>query len=474
MSRPDQQYESRRDYSILFADIERFSRLKAYQQKQYVAEVLTRISDVLYRDDNRPEQANTWGDGLVAFFSSHTNAVRCALTLRDTFRNTPWEDMGLPPLRIRIALHIGEVFVGYNPVKNDKELIGTEINRAARLEPVVSPNHVYATTDFVRLCKTDNVQFQYLGKITLPKGWGVEEIYVVGWAHEILDTASIKASMDTGLMYSQGLLLYPPSSKFGSRLSVSSTAKLNIAKYCAKSDFWKSEDVVFIESGTLPVYIMVSLYLDADPVTRPKLVVTNNLACSTIAMMAKPAEGSSYTTYPEDRPADCILVGGRVLDDYAATMPEDLMEEQDMGYWQSDRLLDYFHHKAVNHVIMMVTRMGRVDGPCAVSLPMRRFKKLLLRYVNENPNVHLSILAESEKLAGRRGWQADAVDLPESGTARYWEDLLQSGRVTVIAANSPEMPPDQLGLVEREIRAMRDAGASCVLLNEEGIEVFLD
>jgi len=201
MGKNTEQYESRRDYSILFADIKGFTSLKPFQQRLFIGEVLSRIANAACGGEDPPEQANTWGDGLVAFYSSHTNAVRCALTLRDTFRRTQWKDIGLPPLEIRIALHIGEVFEGHDPVRNTKGLIGTEINRAARLEPVVAPNHVYATTDFVNLChRMEDVQFQPLGKVVLHEGWGAEEIHVVGWReHEILDPDQIKGTIHKGL-----------------------------------------------------------------------------------------------------------------------------------------------------------------------------------------------------------------------------------------------------------------------------------
>ena len=128
MEERTEQYQSRRDYSILFADIKGFSGLKPFQQRLFINEVLSRIAEAIYKGgDDPPDQANTWGDGLVAFYSAHTNAVRCALILRDTFRNTQWEDIGLPRLQIRIALHIGEVFEGYDPVRNAKGLIGTGV-----------------------------------------------------------------------------------------------------------------------------------------------------------------------------------------------------------------------------------------------------------------------------------------------------------------------------------------------------------
>lgn len=467
-------YESLRNYSILFADIEKFSDLKkSFEHKQYIKEVLTRIGDALWKEEHKPEQANTWGDGIVAFFGSVTNAVRCALRLRDTFRTTSWTDMGLPDLKIRISLHTGEVFVGYNPVRKEKELIGTEINRAARLEPIVAPNHVYSTKAFADSCKVDKVRFKSLGKIPLAKGWGEEEINVVGWKHDSIDIDEIKASMEN----KEGIIRYPPSSKFGSRLKLSKNAKTIIAKYCVKSDskFWKPEDVVFIESGTLPVYMIQALYSYCDKKRWPKLLITNNIACSNVRMMENLSEGKSYQLLPNDIPTDCILIGGRVLDDYAATIPEDLLDMNDTEFWQSNKITEYFDNKGVNHIIMMVTKLTRKEGPCANSDSMRRFKKLLLKYVFENPKVNFSILAEAEKIAyERRGQSADDVDLPGLKSKKYWENLLCNGRVNFITAISPEMKPERIEIAQREIIELQKAGARCILLDKNGKVLKID
>ncbi|MCU0288977.1 MAG: adenylate/guanylate cyclase domain-containing protein [Acidobacteria bacterium] len=459
------------NYCILFADIKGFSTFTRFQQRQYIEQVLSRIGESIWKKEHKPEQTNTWGDGIVAFFQSVTNAVQCALTLRDTFRNTLWENDGLPNLTIRISLHIGEVYVGLNPVTNKDELIGTEINRAARLEPIVIPNHVYSTKIFAEYCKSNNVEkvkFKSLGKIPLAKDWGEEEIYVIFREHESINTDEIKRLMESDY----GISIYPASSKFGSRIKLSKNAKLTIAEYCTKSDsdFWNSEDIVFIESGTLPVYMIQVLY--RDRVRWPKLLITNNIACSTVRMMGQLSKGLSHQLVPEDIPTECILMGGRVLDDYAATIPEDLIDIKDGGLWQSNKITDYFTKKGVNHIIMMVTKLTKKDGPCANSSSMQRFKKLLLKYVFENPKVRFSILAEAEKIACERsGWSADDIDLPGLEYNKYWENVLSNGRVNFIAAISPEMTPERVEIAKREIIQLKKAGASCVLLDINGKEI---
>ena len=61
----------------------------------------------------------------------------------------------------------------------------------------------------------------------------------------------------------------------------------------------------------------------------------------------------------------------------------------------------------------MITRLTTEEGPCAASPAMRRFKKILLRYISKDKQTRISILAEADKLCGRRGFQADTIDIPD-------------------------------------------------------------
>lgn len=157
------------------------------------------------------------------------------------------------------------------------------------------------------------------------------------------------------------------------------------------------------------------------------------------------------------------------MDDFATTIPEDLMEKDGSSYLCSERIGEFLKSKGVNHIIMMASRITRVDGPCAVSSAHRRYKKLLLKYVTDNPACRISIIIEAEKLVGRRGWPADTIDIPgEKNETRYWETVLSSGRLNMIAALSPQMLFEEIGLTKRELKEFQTCGASVVLLGPSG------
>jgi class 3 adenylate cyclase len=475
-------FESLEDYSILFADIKGFSQLLPYQQRLFLREVLKRIAAIVQREDASPEYINTWGDGLVAFFGAQTRALQCALHLRDVFRSTPWGDFGLPKLKIRIALHAGEVFQGYNPVTNRGEMIGREVNRAARIEPVTKPNHVYASRDFVVRCsQLTRYQFKDLGTVNLPKDWGPEELFVVGWAeHDTLDFGVRETpAVDLSPEALSQALSFPPLGKFGRRLAVSWSSKAALAKYCVTAGFWQPEDGVFLESGTIPVYLLAEMYRSLDARQRPRLLVTNNLGCAILGIRAIEShlrdvlkQDASYWVFPDDLPSEIILTNGRILEDYAATLPTEFFESAEQVV-DASGAFSYLQGKLVSHIVMMVSRITHVDGPCAASTPMRRFKKRLLEVVMQDESKRMTILFEAEKLSGRRGWPAYTVD-GEPGDAHLWNGLLSTGRVTLICACSEDLDEASAGLARREMTAMQQAGATCVLLDCEGRPVPLD
>lgn len=173
--------------SILFADVKGFSTLTDFQLRQFFLQALPRVATVL--EENEPWAVNSWGDGVVAFFRDAASAARCGLTLRDMFSRGDWRDYGLPDeLALRVGLHFAPVYIGHDPIRKVEGVVGTQINLAARIEPVVPINRVFATLTFVEVLKTHGTVKTYawdgVGPWELAKGWGVEELYNVRWGDE--------------------------------------------------------------------------------------------------------------------------------------------------------------------------------------------------------------------------------------------------------------------------------------------------
>jgi hypothetical protein len=451
--------DKKQDVNGLFAYIKGLETLKNFQKSVYIKSVLKKALGLL----PRYEDLHICGGNISILYASPNDAACAALKLRDFFRDVSWDQIGLPTLSIYIYLSLYEKF----EVKSDVFIVADE-NPASNISELLPPNIVCASSNFALVCQVEGVSFKIIDEAHLLNMLHLAEANIVSWENEIVDMEYILSAITQSKHFSQGMNLYPTTSKFGARMLVSESTKIRISEYCMQSDFWRSEDVVFIESGTLPVFMTLALYRYHDPLNRPKLIVTNNITCSTITMMTEQSLSESRALYPDDKPVNSILIGGQILDDYAATMPEDLLDGGEGLYWRSMDLIKYFQSKKVNHIIMMVSKLNREEGPCAVSNSMRRFKKLLLRYVSETAYARLSILAEADKLTVRRGWAADKADLPKVEFQNYWDKLLEEKKVEIIAAISAEMTNAQIDMAVHEMKKLETAGAKCVLLGTNG------
>lgn len=470
---------SRNIYSILFADIQGFTKFSIPQQEIYINDVVPKIARVIH-DNGRykgPEQANTWGDGIVAFFDDKIKAAGCALELRDYFRTTDWERMfGLPQLKIRIALSEGTLFENNNPIKLDIQqntrdqidLIGTEINRASRLEPIVKANHVYATKSFAfsdedKVEELPGIIIESIGKQKLAKGWKKEEVFFVG-RKDMDSNIDIKTLMQSLEDDFKGIDLFPENTRFGQRLTESKTAKQNLADYCMKKDLWRSEDVVFIDSGTIPIYVIRALLKQKSVEKWPKLLMTNNIGCLIVKMIHKEDSKEGSRESPE-----MVLTGGRIYDDYGTTIPGSGLEPESF--------LKYLRDMGVNNVILMVTKLSSDLGPCSREEPTRQFKRMLLQYVAGYPDISLTILLQIEKLYTEDS-KSKSLDekMAEGSGDRYWERIIQQKKkIRIICACSPETTYRNFAKAIKELTKLRDMGITCTLLdNDDGEEIPFD
>ena len=53
---------------------------------------------------------------------------------------TRWAKLGLPEgMNLRVAIHAGPVYLGQDPVTGNTTCFGSNVNRAARIEPITPP-----------------------------------------------------------------------------------------------------------------------------------------------------------------------------------------------------------------------------------------------------------------------------------------------------------------------------------------------
>jgi adenylate cyclase len=75
------------------------------------------------------------GDGFLVEFDSALKAIQCAIDIQRRINDRNAEG-SLPPIRIRIGIHLGDV------VQSGTDILGDAVNVAARIEPVSEPGGI--------------------------------------------------------------------------------------------------------------------------------------------------------------------------------------------------------------------------------------------------------------------------------------------------------------------------------------------
>ncbi|HEY7788623.1 MAG TPA: TRAFs-binding domain-containing protein [Casimicrobiaceae bacterium] len=167
--------------TLLFADFSGFSRVQDAFAAQFHERFLQIGAAQIAASRTKPLDAKTWGDGLYVVFDSPQDGAAFALGFLDRTLDFDWTAAGLASTsRIRVALHAGPVFRGFDPVMERNDYFGSSVTRAARIEPVTQPGTVYASEAFAAtLAATGQRDYalEYIGRLPLAKAYGESRIY---------------------------------------------------------------------------------------------------------------------------------------------------------------------------------------------------------------------------------------------------------------------------------------------------------
>jgi len=121
--------ENRRLVAIMFTDMVGYSKL-THQDEPLSIELLKEHRSIVrpFVTDFRGREVSTTGDGFVVEFGSTSDAVRCALEIQKAFHERNSAADPDRQIRLRIGLHIGDIF----GIEND--IYGDGVNIAARLQ----------------------------------------------------------------------------------------------------------------------------------------------------------------------------------------------------------------------------------------------------------------------------------------------------------------------------------------------------
>ena len=167
--------------SLLFADIRGFSRMPEQHTPEFVAMFLGVCRRALDALDYPAVDANTRGDALFVVFERPGHAAQFAVRLLLALSAIDWPAYGLAPdTSVRIGLHTGPVYGGFDPVMSKPTLYGTQVNRTARLEPIVQPGPIFATEAFAASLVAEGeggFRCDYIGTHPLAKQAGEARLY---------------------------------------------------------------------------------------------------------------------------------------------------------------------------------------------------------------------------------------------------------------------------------------------------------
>jgi len=167
--------------TLLFADFAGFSRLHDALAPLFQASFWKIAAAQIEAAPVKPLMASTWGDALYVVFDSARDGAEFALCFLESMLAVDWTAVGLADSsQIRIALHAGPVFCGFDPIMGRDNYFGSSVTKAARIEPVTPPGMVYASEAFAATLAatgTDDFAFEYVGRLALAKGYGESRVY---------------------------------------------------------------------------------------------------------------------------------------------------------------------------------------------------------------------------------------------------------------------------------------------------------
>lgn len=181
VARPAQGATPRCLKSLVFADISGFSTMPEQHTPEFVGMFLRTGRNVLDSLEHKAVDANTRGDALFITFELPSHAADFAVRLLQALESVDWPAFGLAPdTGVRIGLHTGPVYRVFDPVMSKTTFYGTHVNRAARLEPIVQPGHIFATEAFAASLVAEGEErfhCDYIGVMPLAKRFGEARLY---------------------------------------------------------------------------------------------------------------------------------------------------------------------------------------------------------------------------------------------------------------------------------------------------------
>ena len=167
--------------AYLFTDFPGFSKLAEAALPAFWQGVMGRMGSVLERYPDKVLAKNSWGDAVLAITLDAPVAADIALALQDALQDFDYSLLGLSESSgMRIGVHYGPAYQTQDLITGKTTFYGTEVSRAARIEPVTPPGAVFVTEPFAAILvleASDRFKCRYVGNVEFAKGYGTYPIY---------------------------------------------------------------------------------------------------------------------------------------------------------------------------------------------------------------------------------------------------------------------------------------------------------
>ncbi|WP_108812521.1 tetratricopeptide repeat-containing protein [Sphingorhabdus sp. Alg231-15] len=167
--------------AFLFTDFPGFSKLAEAALPAFWQGVMGRMAAVLDSYPDKVLAKNSWGDAVLAISLDAPVAAEIALALQETLQDFDYSLLGLSESSgMRIGVHYGPAYQTKDLITGNTTFYGTEVSRAARIEPVTPPGAVFVTEPFAAILvleASDRFKCRYVGNVEFAKGYGTYPIY---------------------------------------------------------------------------------------------------------------------------------------------------------------------------------------------------------------------------------------------------------------------------------------------------------
>ncbi|MBI4146309.1 adenylate/guanylate cyclase domain-containing protein [Candidatus Woesearchaeota archaeon] len=143
--------------TVVFTDIVGYTRTTAQLSREEFSQlhdIFDQISLPLFQT-YEGTVIKKIGDAFLITFKSPTQAVLCGVALQKAFREH--NKTSKRPIRIRVAIHTGEVIV------RKDDVYGEAVNTASRIEDIATPGHVVFSEAVFGAMNKREVAYMHLG-----------------------------------------------------------------------------------------------------------------------------------------------------------------------------------------------------------------------------------------------------------------------------------------------------------------------